>query len=173
MVPRRISANALALVGPTYVPDLTEFSYVRLVSVDDDTAMVTVVGPDVDGNGQEVQLPLSTFELRRVVAEEATLWPGSYLAHPVASVQPHGPRVGQWAYGLAVCFEANTDGTWLSVLTDGRTISVALVEPLRVMKADPISYVLQIGVAVSDMVLNPKGLLHQQDTTIQSCQKRK
>ncbi|POM75423.1 Hypothetical protein PHPALM_7478, partial [Phytophthora palmivora] len=173
MAPRRVSANALAFVGPPHVPDLTEFSYVRLVSADDDTATVVVVGPDVDGNGQIVQLPLSTFELRKVDAEEATLWPGSYLAHPVAFVLPHGPCVGQWAYGVVVRYEVNTDGTWLSVLSDERAISVALMEPLRVIKADPITYVLQIGATVSDMVLNPKELLQQQDKTIQACQKRK
>ncbi|POM72342.1 Hypothetical protein PHPALM_10954, partial [Phytophthora palmivora] len=161
MAPRRVSANALAFVGPPHVPDLTEFSYVRLVRVDDDTATVVVVGPDVDGNGQEVQLPLSTFELRKVDAEEATLWPGSYLAHPVAFGLPHGPCVGQWAYGVVVRYEVNTDGTWLSDLSD------------ELIKADPITYVLQIGATVSDMVLNPKELLQQQDTTIQACQKRK
>ncbi|POM68195.1 Hypothetical protein PHPALM_15675 [Phytophthora palmivora] len=153
MAPRRVSANALAFVGPPHVPDLTEFSYVRLVSADDDTATVVVVGPDVDGNGQEVQLPLSTFELRKVDAEEATLWPGSYLVHPVAFVLLHGPCVGQWAYGVVVRYEVNTDGTWLSDLSDERAIS--------------------IGATVSYMVLNPKELLQQQDTTIQACQKRK
>ncbi|OWY93965.1 hypothetical protein PHMEG_00036448 [Phytophthora megakarya] len=166
MAPRRISANALAFVGPTYVPDLTDFSYVRLVSVDDATATVIVVGPGVDGNGQEAQLPLSTFELRKVDAEEATLWPGSYLAHPVALVQSHGPCVDQGAYGVVVRYEVNTDGT--------RTCDFGgSSEPLRVIKADHITYVLQIGAAVSNMVLDPKEVLHMQDTTIQACLKRK
>ncbi|KAG7375238.1 hypothetical protein PHYPSEUDO_002368 [Phytophthora pseudosyringae] len=141
--------------------------------VSHECADVRVVGPDNDDDGQEVVVLVSTFELRIVNASEATLWPGSYVVHPVAFVQPSGPRTGQWAYGVVLRYEVNTQGTWLSVLAGLDTVSVKFSEPLRVIKADPITYALQVGATVSDMVLNLKELLQQQDTTIAAFRKRR
>ncbi|KAG1699956.1 hypothetical protein DVH05_012393 [Phytophthora capsici] len=173
MPPRHLAPNTLAFFGPGHASELTEFCYVRLRRVIAEEAVAQVVRPDSDEDGQEISVPISTFELRVVEAEEGQLWPGSYLAHPVAFVQPGGPRTGQWAYGVVLRYEVNSKGTWLSVLSGDETILVPLFEPIRIIKADPITYALQIGATVSDMTLNPKELLLQQDTVIGACCKKR
>jgi len=173
MTSRPIAPNTLAFIGPVHAPELAEFCYVRVRTVNGDTAVVQVVGPDSDEDGQEVEVPVSKLELRKVDASEAELWPGSYIAHPVAFVQPSGPCVGQWTYCVVVRYEVTSVGTWLSVVSGGQSVSVALSEPLRVIKADPITYALEIGATMSDMVLNPRELLDQQDAAIKASRKRK
>ncbi|OWZ03287.1 hypothetical protein PHMEG_00025012 [Phytophthora megakarya] len=145
MAPRRLATNALAFIGPFHVPELTEFCYVRVRNIEGETAIVHVVGPD--------QMTKDTRFWSRLHAR------ASYIAHPGAFIHPSGPCVGQWAYGVVVRYEVKSQGTWLSVISGGQAVSVALAEPLRVIKADPITYALQIGATVSDMVLNPKELL--------------
>jgi hypothetical protein len=81
--------------------------------------------------------------------------------------------VGQWTYCVVVRYEVTSVGTWLSVVSGGQSVSVALSEPLRVIKADPITYALEIGATMSDMVLNPRELLDQQDAAIKASRKRK
>ncbi|EGZ30018.1 hypothetical protein PHYSODRAFT_374831, partial [Phytophthora sojae] len=101
---------------------------------------------------------------RRVVdAAEAELWPGDYVGQPVAFVQPSGPSIGQWAYGVVIRYEMLAAGPSLSVLVGQEVTTVRLCEPLRIIKADPITYALQVGVTVTDMVLNAKELLVQQN----------
>ncbi|KAG1687828.1 hypothetical protein DVH05_010113 [Phytophthora capsici] len=173
MPPRHLSPNTLAFPGPGHASELIEFCYVRLRRVSGEEAVAQVVRPDSDEDGQEISVPISTFELRVVEVEEGQLWPESYLAHPVAFVQPGGPRTGQRTYGVVLRYKVNSKGTWLGVLSGDETILVPLFEPIRIIKADPIIYALYIGAAVSDMTPNPKELLLQQDTTIGAfCKKR-
>lgn len=156
MARNRLAVNALAFVGPAHIPVLSEFSYVRVRRVDGDTVFVGVVGPESDDDGQDYSVPVSTLELRVVDAIEADLWPGDYVGHPVAFIQPVRPRTGQWAYGVVTRYEVISDGPSLSVLVDSEVISVRLQEPLRIIKADPITYALQVGATVADMIINPK-----------------
>ncbi|OWY90478.1 hypothetical protein PHMEG_00041374, partial [Phytophthora megakarya] len=115
MAPRRLATNALAFIGPFHVPELTEFCYVRVRNIEGETAIVHVV-----------LVPVFALELRQVDSSEAELWPGSYIAHPVAFIQPSGPCVGQWAYSVVVRYEVNSQGTWLSVISGGQAVSVVL-----------------------------------------------
>ncbi|OWZ13804.1 hypothetical protein PHMEG_00012810 [Phytophthora megakarya] len=114
----------------------------------------------------ELTIPCSTLGMRMVDVSESILWPGSYLTHPVAFVLPGGPHAGQWAYGVTR-YEVNTDGLWLTIISGNEVTSVKLLEPLRVMKADPITYALQVGATLSDM------LLSRQDAVIAACRKRR
>ncbi|ETM01360.1 hypothetical protein L917_02046 [Phytophthora nicotianae] len=166
MSPRHLAPNTLAFFGPGHASELTEFCNVHLRRLSGEEAVAQVVRPDSDEDGQEISVPSSTFELRVVEAEKGQLWPGSYLAHPVALVQAGGPRTGQWAYGVVLRYDVNSKGTWLSVLSGEDTILVPLIELIRIIKADSITYVLQIGATVSDTTLNPRELLLQQDTVI-------
>ncbi|OWZ07449.1 hypothetical protein PHMEG_00020154 [Phytophthora megakarya] len=135
MTPRPLP---LAFLGPAHTTDLYEFCYVRLRTIEREIATVRVVGHDVNDNMKK-----STFRAHD------TRTPRSYLVHPTAVVQPSGPCVDQWAYGVVVRYES---------------ISVALTEPLRVIKAGPITYTLQIGATVSDMMFNLRELQIQHDT---------
>ncbi|KAE9019852.1 hypothetical protein PR002_g12686 [Phytophthora rubi] len=169
----RLAPNALAFVGPAHVSTLSGFCYVRVQRVEGDKAVVCVVGPDSDSDEQEIKVPVSVLELRVVDSSEADLWPGDYVGHPVAFVQNIRPCTGQWAYGAATRYEVSTGGTSLSVVVGSDVISVRLQEPLQIIKADPITYALQVGATVSDMILNPKELLQQQNTVIAACRKRR
>ncbi|KAG7377027.1 hypothetical protein PHYPSEUDO_012272 [Phytophthora pseudosyringae] len=71
--------------------------------------------------------------------------------------------VGLW---VATRYEIKADGPQLSVLMGHDIVGVKLSEPLRVIKADPLMYALQVGSTVSDMILNPKELLLQQDSPL-------
>ncbi|KAE9065413.1 hypothetical protein PF007_g28850 [Phytophthora fragariae] len=169
----RLAPNALAFVGPAHVSTLSGFCYVRVQRVEGDKAVVCVVGPDSDSDEQEIEVPVSVLELRVVDSSEVDLWPGDYVGYPVVFVQNIGPCTGQWAYGAATRYEVSTGGTSLSVIVGSDVISVRLQEPLQIIKADPITYALQVGATVSDMILNPKELLQQQNTVIAACRKRR
>jgi hypothetical protein len=173
MASDRLPVNALAFIGPAHAADLSTFCYVRVRRIDGDVAAVRVVGPDVEDGGEELAIQVSTLELRLVDSSEATLWPGDYVGHPVAFIQASGPFTGQWAYGVATRYEMAPDGPSLSVLVGTDVVEVKLREPLRVIKADPLTYALQVGSTVTDMVLNPKELLRQQNTVIMACRKRR
>lgn len=73
----------LAFVGPAHINQLSDFQYVELVSVDDATASVKLAGPEEEP-GRLTSLPVETFRHRAVHACERELWPGSFVAHPVA-----------------------------------------------------------------------------------------
>ncbi|EGZ27162.1 hypothetical protein PHYSODRAFT_476571, partial [Phytophthora sojae] len=161
MSPYAVSANSLAFIGPAHAPTLTEFCYVRVLHLEGDSATVCVVGPDAGEDGHELQLPVAAIDLRVVDAAEAELWPGDYVGQPVAFVQPSGPSTGQWAYGVVIRYEMLAAGPSLSVLVGQEDTTVRLCEPLRIIKADPITYALQVGATVTDMVLNAKELLVQ------------
>ncbi|KAF1783282.1 hypothetical protein GQ600_25910 [Phytophthora cactorum] len=76
-------------------------------------------------------------------------------------------RLVRWAYGAVVRYEVNSQGASLSVLSGEESVSIQLIKPLQVIKADPITYALQVGGTVSDMILNPKELLHQRTISVQ------
>ncbi|KAG4224318.1 hypothetical protein PC116_g27224 [Phytophthora cactorum] len=79
----------------------------------------------------------------------------------------------RWAYGVVVRYEVNSQGASLSVLSGVESMSIQLIKPLQVIKADPITYALQVGGTVSDMILNPKELLHQLNSMIGACRKKR
>ncbi|ETO84497.1 hypothetical protein F444_01604, partial [Phytophthora nicotianae P1976] len=146
---------------------------VNQTRVVEDKAVVKAVGPETDGDEQEIEVPGSILEHRVVDASEADLWPGDYVGHPVAFIQPSGPSTGQWAYGVGIRYDVSPSGTSLSVLVDGDVMPIKLQQPLRVIKSDPVTYALQVGATVSDMILNPTELLQQQDEVIAACRKRR
>ncbi|KAJ8533376.1 hypothetical protein ON010_g13879 [Phytophthora cinnamomi] len=97
-------------------------------------------------DGDAFMVPVATLRRGDVDASETNLWMGSYVAHPIAFVQPSGPHEGQWAYGAVTRYQVNTEGTWLSVLAGDTAMEVRLSEPLSIIKADPITYPLQDAV---------------------------
>ncbi|KAG7387983.1 hypothetical protein PHYPSEUDO_013235 [Phytophthora pseudosyringae] len=173
MSSNRLTMNVLSFVGPAPAAALSATSYVHARGIDGGTATVRVVGPDADEEGEDLLVLVSTLEPRVVAASEATMWPGGYVGHPVAFFQASGPRTGQWAYGVITRYEDLADGPSLSVLTDSAVVAVRLLEPLRVINVDPLTYSLKVGSTMVDMVHNPKKHLQQQNTVIALCRKRR
>ncbi|KAE8897574.1 hypothetical protein PF005_g25265 [Phytophthora fragariae] len=134
-----------------------------------------MAGPDLDDgdDSQEFSVPIDTLQLRTVDADEANLWPGTYLGHPVAFIRPSGPKTGLWTYGVATRYEFLTDGPYLTIISGAEVVELKLHDPPRAIKADPITYALQVGASVSDMAVNPKELLRQQNAVIGACRTRR
>ncbi|KAF1783300.1 hypothetical protein GQ600_9614 [Phytophthora cactorum] len=146
-----LTPNTLAFIGPVHATELTDFCYVRLVRVSGEHAIVCVAGLD-----------FPTMKAKKF------LYP--YVAHTVAPARTAHRAVGLWG---VVRYEVNSQGASLSVLSGEESVSIQLIKPLQVIKADPITYALQVGGTVSDMILNPKELLHQQNSMIGACRKKR
>ncbi|RLN21095.1 hypothetical protein BBJ28_00021930 [Nothophytophthora sp. Chile5] len=167
-----IVTGSLAFVGPAHVPGLPQFTYVRVDRVEGETAFVRVVGPDTD-DVHEIEIPVATLTTRVVGQSESELWPGSYVGHPVAFIHSLGASTGQWAYGVVTGYSLQHHGPQLSIISGSDAVLVPLVDPPRIIKVDPINYVLQTGGATNAMVLNPLELLQQQNVVCKACRKRR
>ncbi|OWZ07899.1 hypothetical protein PHMEG_00019640 [Phytophthora megakarya] len=62
-------------------------SYKSFMSVAEATITVKAIDPGGDDQRNEFEVPKDIVELRLVPEYERQLWPGSYLAHPVAFVK--------------------------------------------------------------------------------------
>ncbi|KAE9065345.1 hypothetical protein PF007_g28873, partial [Phytophthora fragariae] len=87
-------------VGPPHISALEGFTYVTVTKVQGTTATVQITGPDDTEESNEFEVKCATIRHRIVGADERELWPGSYVGHPIAFVQPAGITCGQWGYGL-------------------------------------------------------------------------
>lgn len=102
MAPLSIQPGTLAFMGPCHAPALSEFGSVRAEQMAFDEITVRCVRPDQE-DGDTLEFPLSIMQNRAVDAAEADMWPGAYVGHPVAFVQPFGRSVSQWVYGVVPC----------------------------------------------------------------------
>ncbi|EGZ29300.1 hypothetical protein PHYSODRAFT_471632, partial [Phytophthora sojae] len=86
---------------------------------------------------------MKTSVLRHRIVDEAEteLWPGSYVGHPIAFVQPSGDSINQ------------------------------LTGPSTVIAVDRLNYALRTGATVNVMVLNALKLVDRQNEVIVACGK--
>jgi hypothetical protein len=95
-----VTVGTLVFLGPKHVHEFTEFHYVRVVSVNGSAAQVSLIVPGAANEDIEDEIPLKVLQQRQVSDEEAGLWPGTYVGHPIAFVETDGPARDLWAYGL-------------------------------------------------------------------------
>ncbi|KAE9344958.1 hypothetical protein PR003_g8200 [Phytophthora rubi] len=90
MISATVAIGSLVFLGPPQVPALNEFHYVRVSQVDGQTAHVSLIDPD--GVDEDFSDAVETRVIRRrlVTNDESQLWPGGFVGHPVAFIQPDG-----------------------------------------------------------------------------------
>ena len=157
-----VTAGVLAFIGPVHALQLTRFCYVRVRSVASDQAVVQPVGPDQD-NEEEFEMPAAALRFRLVSEKETELWPGYYVAIPVAFVESRGPAVGRWAYGVVTGYHMTGEHPILEVLHGDETVPVRLDESFRIIKVDHLNYALQVGVGMNATAMNGLELRARQD----------
>ncbi|EGZ19141.1 hypothetical protein PHYSODRAFT_354173 [Phytophthora sojae] len=99
--------------------------------------------------------PGQRFAAESCQLKNGDLWPGSFLAHPVAFVMTSEDGVDEWAYGIVSVYTASTETTLHLVRQHGST-RLPLLSTTAVIKADVLNYVLQTGGGVNAAGLSPK-----------------
>ncbi|KAG1698591.1 hypothetical protein DVH05_014459 [Phytophthora capsici] len=166
----------LAFVGPTHIRELSEFQYVELVSIEGSTAVVKLVGPDYtdDSNeGRRLSLSVERFRLRLVSPHERELWPGSFIAHPVAFVRASKEGVGEWAYGVVSGYSMTGLTPILHLVCHDGAVRHSLAPDTPVIKVDILNYALQTGGRTNPIALSPTELLAEQNSVVVSYQRRR
>ncbi|KAG3099252.1 hypothetical protein PI124_g19874 [Phytophthora idaei] len=144
MAPSAISVGSLAFVGPAHVPALTEFHYVRVVSVTGSSARISLVDPDGTEDEFAEEIETSVLLRRSVCSEEREQFPGPYVGHAVAFAQNDGPAmVDQWAFGVVTGYRMVGTVVWLHVHHAGESCKIELHRQQNVVMVDWINYVLQ------------------------------
>ncbi|GMF37846.1 unnamed protein product [Phytophthora fragariaefolia] len=162
----------LAFIGPKHAAELTDFQYVELEAHVGGEASVKVVGPNGAGDERSLSIPWATFCRRVVPAQERDLWPGSFIAHPVAFVLTSEDGVDEWAYGIVSGYTATPETTLHLIHQHGST-RLPLPPTTAVIKADVLNYVLQTGGGVNIAGLSPMELIVQQNEVIAACRRRR
>ncbi|KAL3665213.1 hypothetical protein V7S43_009841 [Phytophthora oleae] len=163
----------LAFVRLKHATQLADFQYVELVAVEGDQATVKVVGPDSEDDESGFSMPIETFSRRLVPAQERELWPGSFLAHPVAFVQTSADGVDEWAYGIVSGYTASPVETTLHLVCQHGPTRLALHSTTAVIKVNALNYALQTGSGVNAAGLSPMELLEEQNKLVASCQRHR
>ncbi|ETP24619.1 hypothetical protein F441_02428 [Phytophthora nicotianae CJ01A1] len=171
MATSSVTPGALAFVGPPHLPSPEGFSYLSIVRVQGNSAIVRKTGPDTSDDGPEFDVKLAVLRHRIVESVEAELWPGSYVGHPIAFVQSAGDSSDQWAYGLVTGYSMQDHIAQLHVLHEAQTLCVQLRSTSTVIAIDRLNYALQTGASVNSMVLNALELLDKQNQVIVACGK--
>lgn len=65
----------LSFGSPNHLNQLSDFQYVDLVDIDNNTAAVKVVGPNDMDEKKTLFFPVEIFQHRAVPASERELWP--------------------------------------------------------------------------------------------------
>ncbi|KAE8965699.1 hypothetical protein PR003_g28915 [Phytophthora rubi] len=173
MTPAPIAVGALAFVGPAHIPGLTEFHYVRVTSVSGDSAHVALIDPDAADEVLSEEIETALLKRRAVSDDESALWPGTYVGHPIAFIQPDGPEMDLWAFGLVSGYSMTGATPWLHVRHAGGNCKVALHQLTNVIKIDWISYALQPAAGKNAAVINAVELLEEMDDIIGACTKNR
>ncbi|KAL3664257.1 hypothetical protein V7S43_010584 [Phytophthora oleae] len=168
-----VTRGTLAFVGPAHVKKFTEFRYVEVVSVSDDTTTVETVGPDDDLPVETLDVPSIVIGFRAVPDFERHLWPGSYVSHPVAFVRTSTEGVDLWAYGFVSGYTSSVNTSTLHVVSAEGPVRLPLTDPYSAIKVDPLNYALQTGGGVNATSCTPLELLHRQNATVAACNKKK
>ncbi|GMF42775.1 unnamed protein product [Phytophthora fragariaefolia] len=101
--------------GPAHASHLSDFQYVEVVSLNDTTAEVKITGPDANDESPTFDVPTEVIGFRVVPGAERKLWPGSYIAHPVAFILTTTAGVDEWAYGVVSGYTASDTNTILHI----------------------------------------------------------
>lgn len=141
----------LAFVGPNHIEELSDFQYVELVEINDATATVKLAVPTEDENPSQLTLPLETFKLRAVPACERSMWPGSFVAHPIAFACTSSDGVDEWTYGVVSGYTSSEQATTLHVVCQDGSVRLPLSSTVSVIKADVLNYALQTGARVTSL----------------------
>ncbi|OWZ06504.1 hypothetical protein PHMEG_00021234 [Phytophthora megakarya] len=171
MASRDIAAGALAFVGPPHVPSLDRYYYLTVVRVNGTTAVVRKAGPDTAVDDPQFDVKVAVLRHRVVDPTEAELWPGSYVGHPIAFVQPAGDDYDLWAYGLVTSYSVKDESTQLHVRHGTNTLRIHLVSTSTVIAVDRLNYALQTGAFVNVTAQNALELLDNQNQVIVACGK--
>ncbi|POM72365.1 Hypothetical protein PHPALM_10926 [Phytophthora palmivora] len=171
-MPGNAVTGALALLGPAHSKQLQEFQYVEVVSAAEATVTVKTIDPDGDDQRSEFEVAKDIVELR-LVPYERQLWPGSYLAHPVAFVKTEHSGVDSWSYGVVSGYTASETTHLLHITSAEGPTRFPLTDTQSVIKVDSLNYALQPGAGVNVVALSPLELLRQQDAIVAACRKRR
>ncbi|KAG1709866.1 hypothetical protein DVH05_016881 [Phytophthora capsici] len=170
-----LSPGDLAFVGPNHINQLSEFQYVEVVEIIDETATVKVVGPDEEENreGTILSVPVQTLQHRVVPAHERELWPGSLLAHPIAFSRTSADGVDVWAYGVVSGYDSSEHYATLHIICPNGSVRLRFNTTSTVIKVDVLNYALQTGAGVNTTGVNSTELLDKQNKIIEACQRRR
>ncbi|KAI9996496.1 hypothetical protein PInf_014224 [Phytophthora infestans] len=153
-----ISPGSLAFLGPAQLPSLTEFRYVRVLSVDGSKATVAIVRLD-DDEDVDNEVEVSVLRRRQVTDEESGLWPGMFVGHPIAFIQPDGIGMDEWTVGLVTGYHMFKHQPWLHIRCKDDAKQIKLEQPPNVIKVDWINYVLQTRAGSNASATNGEELL--------------
>ncbi|EGZ17072.1 hypothetical protein PHYSODRAFT_422292, partial [Phytophthora sojae] len=78
---------------------------------------------------------------------ERKLWPGSYIAHPVAFILTTAAGVDEWAYGVVSGYTVSDTNAILHIVSPGGPTRLLLTDEQSVIKVDPLNYALRPGTA--------------------------
>jgi hypothetical protein len=161
-----VTTGAIAFIAPPHISALEGFTYVTVTKVQGATATVKKTGPDDSEEATEFDIKCATIRHRIVGADEGELWPGSYVGHPIAFVQPAGNTCGQWTYGLVSGYTMQNGAAVLAVRSATTSLQLPLTSPQSVIVVDRLNYVLRTGATINFMAMNAFELLDRQNEVI-------
>ncbi|KAF4044992.1 hypothetical protein GN244_ATG02621 [Phytophthora infestans] len=168
-VPSTPVLGDLAFVGPKHIKELSDFQYVEVVAVNAPTVTVKLVGPDMeeeDAPDTLFSILMETLTHRIVSASEQGLWPGSFLAHPVAFARMSMEGIQEWCYGVVSGYETTGSSATLHIVSSSDSSRLTLSESTLVIKADVLNYALQTGAGVNTAAVKATELVEQQNTEV-------
>ncbi|KAE9225226.1 hypothetical protein PF005_g5607 [Phytophthora fragariae] len=151
---RQSGERSVAFLGPPRVLTLTAFHYVRVVRIDGNEAVVSLVDPN--GADEEVADPIEIKVLKRrlVSADESVLWPGRFMGRPVAYIQPDGLEMDAWTNGVVIGYTMSGADAVLHMRLPGSSCKLVLRQPMNVVIVEWVDYALQTEAGTNAVVLN-------------------
>ncbi|RLN51269.1 hypothetical protein BBJ28_00023443 [Nothophytophthora sp. Chile5] len=171
MVASSVSVGCLAFLGPPQVPSLSEFHYVRVVSVDGSKAHVVLIDPDEADEDFSDAIDTTVLRRRQVDESESDMWPGTFVGHPIAFIQQDGPAIDQWAFGLVTGYSMTAGRPRLHVRHANTGCKVDLRQPPNVIKVDWLNYALQTAATTNSAVMNAEEFLDKLNEVYAQCSK--
>jgi len=101
-------------------------------------------------------MPVDKFSHRAVSAGERDLWPGSYVAHPVAFAWTPADGVDEWLYGVVSGYTVSELMTVLHVVCQDGSVRLPLTSTTSVIKVDVLNYTLQTGARANTAAVSPR-----------------
>lgn len=117
-----------------------------------------IVRLDDDENVDD-KVEVSVLRCRQVTDEESGLWPGMFVGHPIAFIQPDGIGMDEWTFGLVTGYHMFKHQPWLHIRCKEDAKKIKLEQPPNVIKVDWINYVLQTGAGSNASTTNAGELL--------------
>lgn len=171
-----VAVGSVAFVGPAHVNALTEFRYVRVINLDGEVATVAPIDLDADDEDDEdlgEEIGVKVLKRRLVSDEERALWPGTYVGHPIAFIQPDGPTMDQWDFGLVTGYRMVGAEGWLHVRHANGTCKVAIQQMSNAIKVDWINYALHPSAGKNAAVVHAVELVEIMDGRLASCNRNR